>query len=261
MNNRFFLTAAPLVLALSAVVTSCKHDIEYITPQEGKTMQYEAAFVQCFGMSIDSNNDWGFGDTHVTGGRELTRADEENAADKVIATGRVLCEDLGSSYDFDFNDIVFDAYIYKSGKIEIQVVARGGILPVSVAGVPITMKQMSNTGVDTDNFQTINITAEDDYSGYYLGLNGFIIGRLTIAELGQETPGIICYDRACSNCYQNYNITKPLVLQTGGYVKCNSCGRTYNLNDIGNISNGPAGRALYRYRVSYVGQTLIIYNG
>ena len=107
----------------------------------------------------------------------------------------------------------------------------------------------------------INITAEDDYSGYYLGLNGFIIGRLTIAELGQETPGIVCYDRACSNCYQNYNITKPLVLQTGGYVKCNSCGRTYNLNDIGNISNGPAGRALYRYRVSYVGQTLIIYNG
>ena len=164
MNNRFFLTAAPLVLALSAVVTSCKHDIEYISPQEGKTMQYEAAFVQCFGMSIDSNNDWGFGDTHVTGGRELTRADEENAADKVIATGRVLCEDLGSSYDFDFNDIVFDAYIYKSGKIEIQVVARGGILPVSVAGVPITMKQMSNTGVDTDNFQTINITAEEALS-------------------------------------------------------------------------------------------------
>ena len=164
MNNRFFLTAAPLVLALSAVVTSCKHDIEYITPQEGKTMQYEAAFVQCFGMSIDSNNDWGFGATHVTESPVQRRAGEENGTDKIVATGRVLCEDLGSSYDFDFNDIVFDAYIYKSGKIEIQVVARGGILPVSVAGVPITMKQMSNTGVDTDNFQTINITAEEALS-------------------------------------------------------------------------------------------------
>ena len=161
MNNRLFLTTVPVALALSAVMTSCKHDIEYIPPEKAKNMQYEAAFVQSFGMSIDSKNDWGFGDTHVTENQARTRAGEENGADKVIATGRVFCEDLGSSFDFDFNDIVFDALIYKSGRIEIQVMARGGILPVSIAGVPITMKQMSNTGVDTDKFQIINITAEE----------------------------------------------------------------------------------------------------
>ena len=109
----------------------------------------------------------------------------------------------------------------------------------------------------------INITASSSYNGYVLGLDGFIVGRLTIPEMGQSETSVVCYDRACANCYQNYNITKPLVLQksVSGYVKCNSCGRTYNLNDVGNISDGPSGRPLYRYRVNYVGQTLLIYNG
>jgi len=107
----------------------------------------------------------------------------------------------------------------------------------------------------------INILAMTGYSGYYLGLNGFIVGKLTIPEMGEDFVRVVCYDRACSNCYQNYNITKPLVLQTGGYAKCNSCGRTYNLNDIGNISDGPAGRPLYRYRVNYISNALVINNG
>ncbi len=107
----------------------------------------------------------------------------------------------------------------------------------------------------------INITALSAYNSYYLGLSGFIVGKLTIPEIGEDFVRVVCFDLACSNCYQNYNITKPLVLQTGGYAKCNSCQRTYNLNDIGTISDGPAGRNLYRYRVSYVGNALIINNG
>ena len=108
---------------------------------------------------------------------------------------------------------------------------------------------------------SINITAMTEYSGYYLGLSGFIVGKLTIPEMGEDFVRVVCYDRACSNCYQNYNITKPLMLIVGGYAKCNSCGRTYNLNDIGNISDGPAGRSLYRYRVNYIGNVLVINNG
>ena len=108
---------------------------------------------------------------------------------------------------------------------------------------------------------TINILASNSYNGYYLGLSGFIVGKLTFPEMGEDYVRVVCYDRACSNCYQNYNITKPLVLKTGGYAKCNKCGRTYNLNDCGIISDGPGGRNLYRYRVSYIGYTLYINNG
>lgn len=106
----------------------------------------------------------------------------------------------------------------------------------------------------------INIITIDVYSGYYLGLSGFIVGTPTIPEEGEDNVHVVCFDRACSNCYQNYSITKPLLLQTNGYAKCNTCGRTYNLNNVGNVSDGPSGRPLYRYRVSYLGQTLLIYN-
>ena len=107
----------------------------------------------------------------------------------------------------------------------------------------------------------INATAIQAYGIPYLGLSGFIVGRLTIPEIGESDTRVVCFDRACSNCYHNYNITKPLVLQSSGYAKCNSCGRTYNLNDIGNISDGPQGRPLYRYRVSYFNYVLVINNG
>ena len=67
--------------------------------------------------------------------------------DKVKEQGRIICEDLGGIGDFDFNDVVFDATIYESGKTEITVQAAGGELPISVAGKDISsvMGYMVNT--------------------------------------------------------------------------------------------------------------------
>lgn len=113
----------------------------------------------------------------------------------------------------------------------------------------------------TNHTSAINITAMTGYSGFYLGLSGFIVGKLMIPEMGEDVVRVVCFDLACSNCYQAYNITKPLVLLTSGYAKCNNCQRSYNLNDCGTISDGQPGRNLYRYRVSYVGNTLVINNG
>ena len=121
-------------------------------------------------------------------------------------------------------------------------------------GQRFTFTNASNTT------SVINIPAISDYNGYYW-LDGFIVGKLTIPEMGEDVPKVVCFDLACSNCYENYNITKPLRLQVSGYAKCNSCGRTYNLNDCGTIAEGPTGRNLYRYRVSYIGNTLVINNG
>ena len=57
----------------------------------------------------------------------------------------------------------------------------------------------------TNHTSFINLTAIGGYSGYYLGLSGFIVGRLTIPEMGESNTSVVCYDRACSNCYQSYN--------------------------------------------------------
>lgn len=78
----------------------------------------------------------------------------------VKAEGRVFCEDMGAN-DFDFNDVVFDATIMQTGEIKITVLAHGGILPIAVAGVDVTLGEMTNTGVNTAGTQTITISAAD----------------------------------------------------------------------------------------------------
>lgn len=63
-------------------------------------------------------------------------------------TVRVMCEDLGNTYDFDFNDLVFDVYfiIIKSGpdanaiKAVITVQAAGGTMPIYI-GSEITSER------------------------------------------------------------------------------------------------------------------------
>ncbi len=108
----------------------------------------------------------------------------------------------------------------------------------------------------------VNITAENDYNGFYLGLSGLVIGLPNIPEMGKDNPSVICFDLACSNCYEKYHITKPLGMQDAGYAHCSSCNRTYNLNDGGIVSSGEGGVRLYRYRVNYYpNNTLVVNNG
>ena len=78
--------------------------------------------------------------------------------DDVVAEGRILCEDMGAN-DFDFNDVVFDAQILNSGAIKIKVLAHGGKLPISIAGVKVTLGEMTNTGLADDDVQEFTIPA------------------------------------------------------------------------------------------------------
>lgn len=75
--------------------------------------------------------------------------------------GRIMCEDLGSlnGSDFDFNDVVFDATIFNDGSINIEILAAGGTLPISVAEVPVTLGEMTNTGVNEAGTQKFTISA------------------------------------------------------------------------------------------------------
>ena len=83
----------------------------------------------------------------------------------VAAEGRVLCEDMGAN-DFDFNDVVFDAWIMKTGEIKIKVLAHGGKLPIAIDGVNVTLGQMTNTGVNTADYQEFTIAAVDGKAKY-----------------------------------------------------------------------------------------------
>lgn len=73
--------------------------------------------------------------------------------------GRIMCEDLGAIGDFDFNDVVFDATIMNDGSINIEILAAGGTLDISVAEVPVTLGTMTNTGVNDAGTQKFTISA------------------------------------------------------------------------------------------------------
>ena len=81
-----------------------------------------------------------------------------NGTEDIKAEGRVFCEDMGAN-DFDFNDVVFDAWIMGDGTIKIKVLAHGGILPIAIDGTPVALGEMTNTGVNVDGTQDITIAA------------------------------------------------------------------------------------------------------
>jgi hypothetical protein len=80
------------------------------------------------------------------------------SSEDIKAEGRVLCEDMGAN-DFDFNDVVFDAWIMGNGDIKIKVLAHGGTLPIAIDGRMVELGEMTNTGVNTDNSQEFTIPA------------------------------------------------------------------------------------------------------
>lgn len=94
----------------------------------------------------------------------------------------------------------------------------------------------------------------------YLGLSGFIVGLPNIPPLGSSASQVVCYDLACPNCYEEQVVTREMKLQTGGTCKCSMCQRTYDLNNQGYVSSGSPGKSLYRYRVYFQNNTLLINN-
>lgn len=112
----------------------------------------------------------------------------------------------------------------------------------------------------SQNSSYVNITATVHYTGFYLGLSGLIVGLPKLSETGQTDSKVVCYDLACPNCYQDYNIVKSLTLKTDGTAICTKCNRNYDLNKFGTISNGVDGISLFRYRVSYANNTLNVNN-
>lgn len=96
--------------------------------------------------------------------------------------------------------------------------------------------------------------------GFMMGVSGFIVGRSNMPELGSDQYPIMCYDLACPNCFDADNVAKNLILKDGGFVSCLRCGRTYNLNNQGIISDGEDGLKLYRYRATYSGSSFSIRN-
>ena len=85
------------------------------------------------------------------------------------------------------------------------------------------------------------------------------IGLPNLAEMGTNTPGVICFDGICPNCYTNSHITKQVSLKDG-QATCAACQRIYDLNSQGIVTSEQGGHTLYRYAVGYNGTGVYVSN-
>ncbi len=106
----------------------------------------------------------------------------------------------------------------------------------------------------------VNLTAIAGNSSLQMGIAGFITGLPNMPEPGSSILTPVCFDLACPNCYSAYNIERKLDLKEGGYASCKACERGYNLNNQGLVSSGQEGHSLFRYRITYSGNTVAVNN-
>lgn len=138
------------------------------------------------------------------------------------------------------------------------------IPPLSAAlngmGEFATITQRTNVYIYSNTQASVSspMTANDKYN--YMGLSGFIVGKPNIPPLGSDVSQVVCYDLACPNCYEEQVVTREMQLQAGGKCYCRLCQRTYDLNNQGYVTSGTSGKSLYRYRVTYQNNTLLINN-
>lgn len=95
-----------------------------------------------------------------------------------------------------------------------------------------------------------------DMKGFEFGLGGLIVGTNYYGEY-------LAFDLACPNCAR---ADRRLNIGDVGIAKCAKCGISYDLNNYGvisastTVSENQKPRGLYRYRITYDGTNLSVYN-
>ena len=97
----------------------------------------------------------------------------------------------------------------------------------------------------------MNRTALEAY-GKPIFISGFVVGTPSIPDMGGNFF-TVAYDLVCPTCYSESFISKTLDFNNklGTEMKCNKCGRVYDLNNDGIIKSGGEGQRMFRYRMTY----------
>ncbi|MCR5679804.1 MAG: hypothetical protein K6G08_06300 [Prevotella sp.] len=153
----------------------------------------------------------------------LSQAKRFDDTNPIVKQGRIMCEDLGTIGDFDFNDVVFDAYIHKDGTTDIELWAAGGTLELSVAGEEVHKKfavtqgkteGMVNTGITSKPAPVKFTTSEKYYNLIDIPITvrktdnaGNVTYYQLTAEMG-GAPQKICVPIGTKWCDEYVSITK-----------------------------------------------------
>ena len=101
------------------------------------------------------------------------------------------------------------------------------------------------------------VTEMERQSNYILGLNnGIIVGFQTLNT--QPYGGFVAYDAQCPNCVRKTNNTLnpkfPVSMSPSGIATCSKCGKKYDMNNGGIVTNGGEGdKGLEKYVAATTG--------
>ena len=141
-------------------------------------------------------------------------------------TQRIIVEDLGSIGDFDYNDLVFDAYVYnKDGKTwaNITLRAAGGTLPIYICGCEEKVEVHDKFGVSrTTMVNTKKGTVDKDPVEFTIKLRNEVSSSfnandievqvenngnvMTLTSNVGRAPEKICVDNSFYWCDEKVNV-------------------------------------------------------
>lgn len=163
------------------------------------------------------------------------------------------CDDVSDTYTTKYQ-VLFYYTAVSATELYTAVNSPGQYVAVRQSGSYILMQGFSSStrySVDAISFQS-----------FYFGLGGLIIGT-SYNTNSHGSYELLAYDLACPNCDI---ASRRLSLSDDGLATCSKCGTVYDMNNYGMItsydeSNGfESPRGLYRYRISYDGTTVRVYN-
>jgi hypothetical protein len=170
----------------------------------------------------------------------------------LLALALAACGDTENEYSSTVCNFVYDNSRHNNA------IAASAMTPNSGVFVIATIK--TSNGVNYFVFQDnqghpaspVQFDGIDSKLTYQVGMNGgLIIGY------GSSIDGVFyAFDRECPNCFSPNALplrSHPLTIDELGFAHCSNCGRTYNMNNGGIVSDGDAGTKLTRYRAVTTG--------
>ena len=159
-------------------------------------------------------------------------------------TQRIIVEDLGSIGDFDYNDLVFDAYVYnQNGQTwaKIKLLAAGGTLPVYICGCDEKVEVHDKFGVSTTTMvNTKKGTVDKSYVEFTIKLKNEVSSSFNANDIEVQVnnngnvipltsnvgkaPEKICVDNSFVWCDEKVNV-KTVYPNFSRYVSNPSIGK------------------------------------
>lgn len=163
----------------------------------------------------------------------------------------MLCSCEGSDFEYSSHRarLVYDNSLHLDPTLSsaMNAMAPGTFCRISISGTYFVFSnnqgQSSRQPMTSVEQQRLPILGCNNESGIIVGF-----GLLT-------TPAeFFAYDAQCINCYENDSRPRYLLsVSTDGKATCSKCGRVYNLNNGGIVTDGSAGKKLARFRASTTG--------